>query len=183
MKPRCVVVIGAGLIGTSVALALTARGVEVLLADRNPEMVRLASELDAGSALPAAPRAPADLAVLAVPPAAVLAALLDAQERGLAARVGARAGPGAARPRLVGSRRAQAACRRAAAHDRSERTDPLTGTCGRSAAAGRDVSFERVLESAQGVVEHQAPPDGQLRARGSTRSPRRAGPQGPATTR
>src|SRR5919197_4222385 len=72
-EPRRVVVIGTGLIGTSVALALRERDIDVLLADRDAASVRLAVELGAGSALPAAsPRGgePADLAVLAVPPGA-----------------------------------------------------------------------------------------------------------------
>ena len=85
-EPRRVVIVGTGLIGTSIALALCERGAEVLLSDRDAASVRLAVELGAGSALPAdAPRsAPADLAVLAVPPAAVAATLRDAQKRGLA---------------------------------------------------------------------------------------------------
>jgi prephenate dehydrogenase len=61
------------------------RGAEVLLADRDTASLRLAVELGAGTALPEGdPGEPADLAVLAVPPAAVAAALLDAQKRGLA---------------------------------------------------------------------------------------------------
>jgi prephenate dehydrogenase len=89
-EPRRVIVIGAGLIGTSIALALREREIEVLLADRDAASVRLAVELGAGTALPAEtadsgePPLPADLAVLAVPPAAVAATLRDAQKRGLA---------------------------------------------------------------------------------------------------
>jgi prephenate dehydrogenase len=83
---RRVVIIGTGLIGTSIALALRERGAEVLLADRDAASVRLAVELGAGTALPLDdPQVgPADLAVLAVPAAAVAATLLDAQKRGLA---------------------------------------------------------------------------------------------------
>src|SRR5437763_9941256 len=89
------VVVGTGLIGTSIALALRERGVRVWLADRDAAAARLAADIGAGTVLPrsldgpapdrAAPgRAarepaapgqaagePADLAVLAVPPAAV----------------------------------------------------------------------------------------------------------------
>ncbi|HEU5159597.1 MAG TPA: prephenate dehydrogenase [Streptosporangiaceae bacterium] len=98
-EPRRVVVIGTGLIGTSIALALREHDVDVLLADRDAASVRLAVELGAGTALaagaagpgepadpadPADPAEPADLAVLAVPPAAVAATLRDAQKRGLA---------------------------------------------------------------------------------------------------
>jgi prephenate dehydrogenase len=80
---RRIVVIGTGLIGTSVALALRERGVAVSLADRDPASVRLAAELGAGEPLRDGDE-PADVAVLAVPPAAVAATLLDAQKRGLA---------------------------------------------------------------------------------------------------
>jgi prephenate dehydrogenase len=78
-----VVVIGTGLIGTSVALALRERGIEVSLADRDPASVRLATEIGAGTPL-RDDDARADIAVLAVPPAAVAATLLDAQKRDLA---------------------------------------------------------------------------------------------------
>ncbi|RAY16406.1 prephenate dehydrogenase [Actinomadura craniellae] len=83
--PERVVVIGTGLIGTSIALALREHGTEVLLDDRDPVALRLAAELGAGVPLPEAALARrADLAVLAVPPGAVAATLRDAQKRGLA---------------------------------------------------------------------------------------------------
>ncbi|MEY9212883.1 prephenate dehydrogenase [Thermobifida halotolerans] len=78
------VVVGAGLIGTSIALALGRHGVDVALSDRDPAALRLACDLGAGRALPEAPAAPADVAVIAVPPSVVPAALYDAQDRGLA---------------------------------------------------------------------------------------------------
>ncbi|HXW45806.1 MAG TPA: prephenate dehydrogenase [Streptosporangiaceae bacterium] len=80
------VVIGTGLIGTSVALALRAGGSAVWLADADPAAARLAAEMGAGAVLPpAGPEGgPADIAVLAVPPAAVAAELAAAQQRGLA---------------------------------------------------------------------------------------------------
>jgi prephenate dehydrogenase len=80
-----IVVVGTGLIGTSIALAMRERGAEVLLTDRDAAALALAVELGAGRALPdGASAEPADLAVLAVPPAAVAVTLLDAQKRGLA---------------------------------------------------------------------------------------------------
>jgi prephenate dehydrogenase len=84
--PASVVVIGAGLIGTSIALALRARGTQVWLADKDPAAARLAEHIGAGAVLPAdgLPGGPADVAVLAVPPAAVAAELAAAQEAGLA---------------------------------------------------------------------------------------------------
>ncbi|MEU5879799.1 prephenate dehydrogenase [Spirillospora sp. NPDC047279] len=83
--PGRIVVVGTGLIGTSIALAMRGRGAEVLLTDRDEASLRMAVELGAGEALADGPAAePADLAVLAVPPAAVAVTLLDAQKRGLA---------------------------------------------------------------------------------------------------
>ena len=79
-----VTVIGTGLIGTSVALALREHGVGVWLADEDPEAARLAANLGAGEPLPDQ-GPPADVAVIAVPPAAVAATLAAAQARSLAA--------------------------------------------------------------------------------------------------
>ena len=75
-----VAVVGTGLIGTSVALALREHGVSVWLADTDPEAARLAVNLGAGEPLPET--ATADVAVIAVPPAAVAATLAAAQARG-----------------------------------------------------------------------------------------------------
>ncbi|WP_067462592.1 prephenate dehydrogenase [Actinomadura macra] len=86
MTGRRIIVVGTGLIGTSIALAMRERGAEVLLTDRDAAALSLAVELGAGDPLPdGAPDGPADLAVLAVPPAAVAVTLLDAQKRRLAA--------------------------------------------------------------------------------------------------
>ncbi|HBW18116.1 MAG TPA: prephenate dehydrogenase [Actinobacteria bacterium] len=84
--PARVAVIGAGLIGTSVALALRERGASVWLADQDPAAARLAEHIGAGRVLPAAgvPGGPADIAVLAVPPAAVAPELARWQQRELA---------------------------------------------------------------------------------------------------
>jgi len=84
--PVTAVVIGTGLIGTSVALALRARGVAVWLADQDDDALRLAVSLGAGEPLPpgGVPGGPAGVAVLAVPPTAVAAQLRAAQQRGLA---------------------------------------------------------------------------------------------------
>jgi prephenate dehydrogenase len=84
--PASAVVIGTGLIGTSVALALRAAGAQVWLTDADDDAVGLAVSLGAGGPLPDAglPAGPADVAVLAVPPVAVAAELRAAQSRGLA---------------------------------------------------------------------------------------------------
>lgn len=77
---RTALVIGTGLVGTSVALALSARGVTVHLRDHDPEQVRTAAALGAGTEAPA--EGPVDLAVVAVPPAHIAAAVAAAQRAG-----------------------------------------------------------------------------------------------------
>lgn len=67
--PGPVLVIGCGLIGTSVALALRERGVEVHLRDTSATHVELAVSVGAGTADPVDEPA---LVVVAVPPAAVV---------------------------------------------------------------------------------------------------------------
>ena len=89
-SPASVIVIGTGLIGTSVALALRPQGVTVWLADSDPAAARLAADIGAGTVLPGdvpegpPPGGPADVAVLAVPPQAVAPTLARAQAAGLA---------------------------------------------------------------------------------------------------
>jgi prephenate dehydrogenase len=79
------VVVGTGLIGTSVALALTTSGVTTYLTDSDPAVARQAADLGAGIALgPDEQVEPVDLAVLAVPPAYVARVLADQQRRGTA---------------------------------------------------------------------------------------------------
>lgn len=74
-----VLVVGAGLLGTSIGLALRSAGVEVLLSDVNEEHVRTASGLGAGTA--AGSLEGVRLVVVAVPPdhlaEAIAAALRD----------------------------------------------------------------------------------------------------------
>jgi prephenate dehydrogenase len=77
---RTALVIGTGLMGTSAALALTARGVDVHLSDYDDSAVRTAEALGAGTA--GAPEEPVDLVIVAVPPAHVAATLADAIGRG-----------------------------------------------------------------------------------------------------
>ena len=79
-----IIVIGTGLIGTSIALAVREQGSTVWLTDQDPAAARLAVDLGAGDPLPATTREPADIAVIAVPPAAVAATLAQAQARRLA---------------------------------------------------------------------------------------------------
>ncbi|RSN30398.1 prephenate dehydrogenase [Amycolatopsis sp. WAC 04169] len=76
-------VVGTGLIGTSVALALRERGVAVYLSDVDARAVRLARDLGAGREWTGEE---ADLALIAVPPHLVGERLADLQRRG-AARV------------------------------------------------------------------------------------------------
>jgi prephenate dehydrogenase len=80
---RTAAVIGTGLIGTSVGLALRRRGVAVYLADVDASVLSTAASLGAGETLD--PPGPVDLAIIAVPPHHVASALERAQRRGLAA--------------------------------------------------------------------------------------------------
>jgi prephenate dehydrogenase len=79
---RTAAIIGTGLIGTSVALALTRRGVHVYLDDKDEAHLKTAASLGAGEN--GHPAEPVDLAVIAVPPGHVAATLLEAQHHGLA---------------------------------------------------------------------------------------------------
>jgi prephenate dehydrogenase len=79
-----VIIIGTGLIGTSIALALREQGSTVWLTDQDPAAVRLAADLGAGVLLPEGSHDQADVAVIAVPPGAVAATLADAQARRIA---------------------------------------------------------------------------------------------------
>lgn len=75
-------VVGTGLIGTSIALALSARGVTTHLLDRDPDRVRIAVARGAGT--PGPPSEPVDIAVIAVPPSRTARALAEHQRAGLA---------------------------------------------------------------------------------------------------
>lgn len=77
-----VTIIGTGLVGTSVALALRNRGVKTLLYDRDEEAMQDAIRRGAGSLL-CSEDGPADLVVIATPPAAVAETLLQAQNKSL----------------------------------------------------------------------------------------------------
>jgi prephenate dehydrogenase len=74
-----VLVIGTGLIGASVALALRRAGVDVLLSDADAENLRIAREAGAGRVLES-DDVPA-LVVVAVPPRSAAAVLADASRR------------------------------------------------------------------------------------------------------
>jgi prephenate dehydrogenase len=84
--PRRILVIGTGLIGTSAALALRRHGADVWLWDHDPAAVALAADLGAGRALASLENcpAPADVALIAVPPAEVAGVLATVQRAGLA---------------------------------------------------------------------------------------------------
>ncbi|MDR6938784.1 prephenate dehydrogenase [Arcanobacterium hippocoleae] len=78
LTPSPVLIIGAGLLGTSIALRLRQGGVEVYLADVSPIAARLAQDLGAGKATAvAAPK----LVIVAVPPDVTPAVVADALEK------------------------------------------------------------------------------------------------------
>jgi prephenate dehydrogenase len=79
---RTAVVIGTGLVGTSAALALAGRGIQVHLVDHDPRSARTAAALGAGTA--EAPEERVDLAIIAVPPAHVATVLATAIRDGIA---------------------------------------------------------------------------------------------------
>ncbi|NGN67758.1 prephenate dehydrogenase [Streptomyces sp. A7024] len=79
---RTALVIGTGLIGTSIALALAGRGVQVYLRDEDADQARTAAALGAGA--DKEPDGPVELAVVAVPPAYAAEALAAAQRAGVA---------------------------------------------------------------------------------------------------
>ena len=81
-QPNRVGIVGTGMIGTSVALALREHDVEVLLADRDPAAVAMAADIGAGR--PWNDAEAVDLAVVAVPPDHVAATVADVQRRGVA---------------------------------------------------------------------------------------------------
>lgn len=70
--PQRVRVVGTGLLGTSLALALRSRGVEVTLADTSPTAAALASDMGAGRVAVAHDDAAPDLVVVAAPPDVVV---------------------------------------------------------------------------------------------------------------
>lgn len=70
-------VIGAGLLGTSIGLALRRAGIEVWLSDHNHEHVRTASGLGAGAPAPADVSG-AQISVVAVPPDLIAAVVIEA---------------------------------------------------------------------------------------------------------
>jgi len=77
-----ILIIGAGLIGTSIALALREQDAEVWLSDQDPATARLAADLGAGTVVPDLRDAKgiADVAVLAMPPDHVASGLAHAQD-------------------------------------------------------------------------------------------------------
>lgn len=77
--PDSVLVVGTGLLGTSVAFALRRRGVRVHLVDRDATAARTAAELGAGAE--GWPDRDPDLVVVGVPPEAVGAVVAEVQRR------------------------------------------------------------------------------------------------------
>ncbi|RNM11087.1 prephenate dehydrogenase [Nocardioides pocheonensis] len=73
-------IIGTGLLGTSIGLALRAAGVPVWLSDANPEHLRTAVSLGAGEHPPSG--GVPQLVVVAVPPLTIAEVVLDALETG-----------------------------------------------------------------------------------------------------
>ncbi|MCU1676792.1 MAG: tyrA, partial [Frankiales bacterium] len=75
-------VVGTGLIGTSIGLALTRAGIDVTLEDHAPQNASLAASLGAGRVLTEGLQ-DADIVVIATPPAFVAAGLIAGQRLNL----------------------------------------------------------------------------------------------------
>ncbi len=73
-----VLIRGAGLLGTSLGLALTQIGAEVFLEDLDPDVVAVAESMGAGRAVPVEDP---DVVFVAVPPQAIAAVVADALKR------------------------------------------------------------------------------------------------------
>jgi prephenate dehydrogenase len=82
--PGPVLVVGAGLLGTSIGLALRRQGVEVLLSDRDPRHVAIASGMGAGTAEAGTESPAPTLVVVAVPPDHLADQIADALTDGAA---------------------------------------------------------------------------------------------------
>ncbi|WP_433520598.1 prephenate dehydrogenase/arogenate dehydrogenase family protein [Nocardia pseudovaccinii] len=79
---REVAIIGSGMIGTSIALALRKQGILTYLCDRDPYAAAMAAARRGG--VVGLPAAPVDIAVLAVPPSDIVAVLAECQAKSLA---------------------------------------------------------------------------------------------------
>ncbi|WP_433716479.1 prephenate dehydrogenase [Nocardia sp. CA-084685] len=79
---REVAIIGTGMIGTSIALALRKQGILTYLCDRDPYTVAMAAARRAG--VVGLPAAPVDIAVLAVPSSDIATVLAECQVKSLA---------------------------------------------------------------------------------------------------
>lgn len=75
--PEPVLIVGTGLLGTSIGLALREYGVEVYLSDTSPGAARLARDMGAGDLVSAAAPTPG-LVVVATPPDVTAAAVIEA---------------------------------------------------------------------------------------------------------
>ena len=143
-------VVGAGLLGTSIGLALTRRGVQVLLRDVNHENLRIAAGVGAGRPDPGG--VDPQLVVVAVPPAYLAAEIVAAlgDSTAVVTDVGSvKAGPLAAVRARVG---AADLARYVGSHPMagSERSGPFAGTA--ALFDGRPWAITPHEDSAAGAV-------------------------------
>jgi prephenate dehydrogenase len=84
-RPSRLLVVGTGLIGTSVGLAARQAGYEVLLANRDPERLGVAIDVGAGAAWDGV--SGVDLAIVGLPPAVLAAEIAKLQRSGVATTI------------------------------------------------------------------------------------------------
>ncbi len=84
---RSVLIVGAGLLGTSIGLAMRLHGIDVRLLDADHDTAARAAAHGAGTVGVEGLELPADLGVVAVPPAATAAVVADLLTRGMARTV------------------------------------------------------------------------------------------------
>ena len=155
-------VVGAGLLGTSVALACRGAGLDVLLSDISPENVRTASGLGAGRPYDGSP---VQLVVVAVPPDHLGATVVRelAASNAVVTDVGSIKGQPLAEARVTGADLG----RYVGSHPMagSERSGPLASSGTLAIRCGRWEVRATARSCCSGVSDTSTPPQSATRAR------------------
>jgi prephenate dehydrogenase len=150
---RSVLIVGSGLIGTSIGLALREVGVDVALQDADPGRVALAVEMGAGRSFAEhhGSSETFDVAVVAVPPAAIASEVLRLQRLDLASTF-TDVGSTKAQPQVQGERLGVDFARYVGGHPVAgrERSGPAAGRV--DLFVGRPWVITRTAQSAEAAV-------------------------------